>query len=114
VAAEELRPHLRDEAAPDSAVMVIRGGPATSEKLKAHALRTRRAYVLDGRPLLGVSVFCALDPGGPASLDGLLAGRLASYPVVHLPTVSTLGEAGFQLLPSFRPAPLHAQAGNRR
>ena len=37
-----------------------------------------RHYVLDGAPLWGISVYCALDDVGPASLDGLLR-RLASY-----------------------------------
>lgn len=57
--------------------------------------------MLDGEPLWGVSVFCALDDVGPASLDALLR-RFASYRVVHLPTVRQLLAVGFDLLPSFR------------
>jgi hypothetical protein len=56
--------------------------------------------VLDGQPLRGVSVFCALDDIGPASLDGLLA-RFWSYRTVHLPTAGKLRDAGFELLPFF-------------
>lgn len=99
--ADELRSQIRDEPAPDDAVVVVRGGPATLDKLRSQALRTRRAYLLDGKPLFGVSVFCAVDSDGPGSLDGLLSGRMVSYRVVHLPVVATLVAAGFALLPSF-------------
>lgn len=81
--------------------MVVRGGPDTLTKLAVHARRTRRAYRLDGEPLWGVSVFCALDEIGPASLDGILSGRMATYGLVHTPTVGRLIEAGFDLLPTF-------------
>jgi hypothetical protein len=68
---EELRPYLRDEGPPDDAIVVIRGGPDTVAKLASHARRTHDAYVLDGAPLWGIFVYCALDDVGPASLDGL-------------------------------------------
>lgn len=98
---QELRPHLRDERPPGDTVVVIRGGPVTLAKLAEHAQRMHMAFALDGQPLWGVSVFCALDDIGPASLDGLLGGRLASYRTVHLPTVAQLSEARFDLLPTF-------------
>jgi hypothetical protein len=98
---EELRSHLRDEAVPDDAIVVVRGGPSSIDNLRTHALRTRDAFMLDGRPLLGVSVFCALDDIGPASLQALLQ-RFGSYRLVHLPRVGQLRGAGFDLLPSFR------------
>jgi hypothetical protein len=97
---EELRPYLRDEGPPDDAIVVIRGGPDTAAKLASHARRTHDAYVLDGAPLWGISVYCALDDVGPASLDGLLR-RFASYRAVHLPRMGQLRRAGFALLPSF-------------
>jgi hypothetical protein len=49
----------------------------------------------------GISVHCALDDVGPASLDGLLR-RFASYRAVHLPRTGQLRAAGFPLVPSFR------------
>ena len=97
---EELRPYLRDERPPDDATVVIRGGPDTLAKLAMHARRTHDAYVLDGEPLWGISVYCALDDVGPASLDGLLR-RFASYRAVHLPRAGQLRGAGLPLLPSF-------------
>ena len=75
-------------------------GPARSGG-REHARRTHDAYLLDGEPLWGISVFCALDDIGTASLDALLR-RFASYRVVHLPTMGRLVVAGFELLPSFR------------
>jgi hypothetical protein len=98
---QELRPSVRDEAAPADRIVVVRGGPTSLDKLVTHAHRTHAAFVLDGNPLWGISVFCALDDIGPASLDALLR-RFASYRVVHLPRVGQLREAGFDLLPTFK------------
>jgi hypothetical protein len=98
---QELRPTLRNEAAPDDGLLAVRGGPSSVEKLLTHAHRTHDAFVLDGKPLWGVSVYCALDDIGPASLDALLR-RFASYRIVHLHRVGQLRDAGFDLLPTFR------------
>lgn len=98
---QDLRPLLRDEEPPGEGVVVVRGGPNSIERLLQHAQRTHDAYTLDGEPLWGVSVFCAIDDVGPGSLDALLR-RFASYRVVHLPTVSDVTVAGFDVLPSFR------------
>ena len=46
-------------------------------------------------------MFVALEPTGPASVAGILRGRLLSYPSVYLPTVGALRGAGFYLLPTF-------------
>ena len=98
---DELRPQIRDESTPDDATVVIRGGPDNLAKLAQHAMRTGRAYALDGEPLLGVSVFLALDDAGRASLDGLLSGRMETYRVVHTASVADVREAGFGLLATF-------------
>lgn len=100
-ARQDFRPLLREEAPPSDGVLVVRGGPSSIERLLDHAQRTHDAYTFDGEPLWGVSVFCALDDVGPASLDALLR-RFGSYRVVHLPTVGGVVDAGFDLLPSFR------------
>jgi hypothetical protein len=97
----DLRDVVRDETAPREATVIVRGGPDTVEKLIAHAERVRRAFVLDGEPVLGISVFAALDDIGPASVDGILAGKLASYRVVHLAPLRDLVGAGFAVLPTF-------------
>jgi hypothetical protein len=97
----ELRTYLRKEPALASATVVVRGGPDSIAKLSAHAARTARAYVLDGAHVLGISVFAAPDNIGEASLDGVLAGRLSTYRLVHLITAAQLEDAGFRLLPTF-------------
>jgi len=98
---DELRDHVRAETLLDDQTVTVRGGPDNIDKLRRHATRTHRAFVLDGHPVYGVSVFCALDDIGPSSLDGLLDGRLATYRWVHTPTVSQLTDAGFSLLATF-------------
>ncbi len=98
----ELRTYLRIEPAPSKVTVLLRGGPDSITKLAAHATRTARAYVLEGAPVLGISVFAALDDIGEASLNGILADRLSTYRLVHLITAAHLEEAGFTLLPTFR------------
>ena len=90
----DLRTTLRVEPVPASATVVVRGGPDSAAKLAAHAVRTARAYLLDGVPAMGVSVFAALDDIGGASLDGILGGKLSTYRVVHLATAGEVRAAG--------------------
>jgi hypothetical protein len=97
----DLRDFVRAEPAPQEATILVRGGPDTSEKLTAHAERLRRRYVLDGEPVLGISVFAALDDIGQASLDGILSGKLATYRLVHLAPLRVFGLADFVILPTF-------------
>ncbi len=92
----EQRPRLRADSLPAAATVVVRGGPDTVDKLRKHALRTARAWTLDGVPLLGISVFAVLDE----PLDRLLQRRFASFRTIYLPTVAQLTEAGFELLPT--------------
>ncbi|HZN18117.1 MAG TPA: hypothetical protein VFB84_08025 [Micromonosporaceae bacterium] len=72
----DLRDFVRGEPLPREATILVSGGPDTVAKLTAHAERVRRAFVLDGAPVLGISVLAALDDIGPASLDGILSGKL--------------------------------------
>ena len=89
---------LRDERLPADATVVVRGGQDTADKLLRHALRTARAWSLDGHPLLGISVFAVLD----RPLEVLLRQRFATFRTVYLPTVEGLLGAGFELLPTAR------------
>ena len=97
----DLRAFVRVEPLPRESTILVRGGPDTTAKLTAHAERVRRAFVLDGDPVLGISVFAALDDIGPASLDGILSAKLTTYRVVHLVAAGQLAEAGFEVLPTF-------------
>jgi hypothetical protein len=92
----EQRPRLRDESLPADTTLVVRGGRDTVGKLRHHAQRTARAWSLDDRPLLGISVFAALD----MPVDELLSRRFATFRVIYLPTIGELREHGFELLPT--------------
>ena len=64
--------------------------------LRRHAERTARAWALDGRPLLGISLFAVLD----MPLDDLLRRRFTNFRTVYLPTAGRLAEGRFELLPT--------------
>lgn len=98
----DLRDHVRDEPAPRTATIVLRGGPNTAAKVRLHAERLRRAYCLDGGEMAGISVFCALDDVGPASFEAILAQKLGSYRVIRRVTAGELIDAAFELLPTFQ------------
>ena len=74
----EQRALLRKEKEPPSTTVLVRGGVDTRDKLRRHAKRTARAWSLDGKPLLGISVFAALG----SSLEDLLRRRFASFRMV--------------------------------
>ena len=90
----EQRDLLRATQPPPTTTIVVRGGRDTVDKLRSHALRTARAWSLDGSPLLGILVFAVLG----IELDDLLARRFATFRTVYLPTAGQLGERGFELL----------------
>ncbi len=98
---EELRVRVRVEEPSTGAAVVIRGGPDTLSLLQSHARRLNRLYVLDGANVFGISVFVARDEIGPASERSILSSKLRNYPTVYRSTVSTLTDAGFELLPTF-------------
>lgn len=92
----EQRQRLRAELPPAGTTLAIRGGRDTPDKLRSHAQRTTRAWSLDGQPLLGISVFAALD----RPVEELLRRRFTTFRTVCLPTVSQLADYGFELLPT--------------
>jgi hypothetical protein len=59
----DLRESIRDEHIP-AACLLLRGGPDSVAKLRRHAERMRRAFLFDGDPVLGISMFAALDVFG--------------------------------------------------
>ncbi len=65
---------LRADRLLPGTTIVVRGGRDTEGKLLRHALRTARAWSLDGLPLLGISVFAVAG----IALDDLLARRFAT------------------------------------
>lgn len=97
----DLRGSIRDEAIP-AGRLLLRGGPDSTAKLRRHAERMRRAFLLDGHPVLGISMFAALDRAGKHSAVGILSTKLAAYSLVHTAPARVIAAAGFVLVPTFR------------
>ena len=79
----------------------MRGGPDTIEKLHRHAERMRRAFVLDGHEVFGVSAYAVVDDVGPASFDAIVGHKLGTHHSIHLARACELRAQGFDLLPTF-------------
>jgi len=92
---------LRNESPPDNAIVVVRGGPNTVDKIGRHAAKTAKLWTYEGAPVEGISVFLALGDSGDHSLDSVLAS-MSTYRVVHLATVGQLRAHGFDLLATGR------------
>ena len=92
---------LRNESPPHDAVVLVRGGPHTLDKLAHHAAKTAKLWTYEGAPVEGISVFLALGDSGEHSLDSVLAS-MSTYRVVHLVTVGQLRARGFDLLATGR------------
>jgi len=88
---------LRNEPTPDNAIVVVRGGRDSVEKLAKHVARAAALWDYNGQPLHGISVFCGLDDEGPDSLNGVLFA-MRTYRQVHLISVGEIDRAGYELL----------------
>jgi hypothetical protein len=49
---QPIEPYLRGEIPPECAVLVVRGGPLTLEKIVEHAARQALAYSFRGEPMV--------------------------------------------------------------
>ncbi|HTT88465.1 MAG TPA: hypothetical protein VMF65_02865 [Acidimicrobiales bacterium] len=95
---EAIEPHIRDDQLPDSSVLVVRGGPITSEKLLEAAKREQAVYTWRGRPLACISAEAVT---GEWSLERLLAEHLGTRTTYATTTVGQVVDAGLALLPTF-------------
>jgi len=93
-----IEPHIRNEAPPDEAVLVIRGGPLTMEKIVAHAARQMLEYSFQGRPMFSVSADLTI---GAWTIEEILRTRLWSRSTYATTTVGTLRTHGYVSLPTF-------------
>lgn len=93
-----IEPHVRDEDAPDDAVLVLRGGPLTAEKLLEHALREQRRFSYRGLPMPSVSVDATIAGW---TVDAILEQRMWTRTSYATATVARLRRAGYVLLPTF-------------
>ena len=92
---EPIEAHLRDEDPPAGAVLVIRGGPLSVEKLVEHAARQAREFSYGGAPMCSVSVDATV---GGWTLEAILRDRLWSRSSYAACPVGVLREAGYVLL----------------
>jgi hypothetical protein len=61
-----------------------------------------RACLLDGNPVLGVSMFAALDVVGIDSREGILSERLSTYRLFHFVSAGDITATGLAVVPTFR------------
>ena len=97
----ELSGRLRNEPPPDNAIVVVRGGPTTVDKIAFHAAKTAMLWSYKGAPVEGISVLLTIGDSGVNSLNSVLAS-MSTYRVVHLATVGQLRAHGFDLLATGR------------
>ena len=94
-ALEPIEVHLRDEEPPPGAVLVIRGGPLSVEKLVEHAVRQAREFSYAGAPMFSVSVDATVDPW---TLEAILRERLWSRSTYAVCPAAALRDAGYVVL----------------
>jgi hypothetical protein len=97
-ALEPVEHSLRQEEVPDDAVVVVRAGPMTVDKLVEHALREQGRYSYRGSPLASISVDATLEGW---TVEAILRDRLWSRTSYATTTVGVLRIAGYELLPTF-------------
>jgi hypothetical protein len=95
---EPIETYLRVEVIDDEMIVVVRGGPVTTEKFVEHAHRQARDFTFRGAPMYSISVNLTVHGW---DLEALLAGPLASRSTYATATVGAVRTAGFELLPTF-------------
>lgn len=96
---EPIEAHFRGESAPDDAVLLLRGGPVTVEKLVEHAARQLREFSFRGLPMASISVDGTVDDW---TAEVLLRERLWSRSQYATAPAGRVREAGFEILPTHR------------
>jgi len=97
---QPIEPYLRGEIPPESAVLVVRGGPLTLEKIVEHAARQALAYSFRGEPMVSISADLTV---GAWTVEAILRTRMGSRSKYATVTVGVLRAAGYPLLPTFAP-----------
>lgn len=62
---------IREEATPDDAVVVIRGGPIAAEKIGEHARRQQALFTYEGEPMVAISVYLAVTGGASSGSSAI-------------------------------------------
>lgn len=94
---EPIELHLRSDSLPDDAVLLLRGGPVTVEKLAERAARQVREFGWNQKAMASVSVDGTVA-GWTAEL--LLRERMWSRSQFATATVVQVRAAGFVVLPT--------------
>ena len=92
---QPIEPLIRDEPTPADAIIVVRGGPLTAQKIVVHAVRQRSVFSYRGEPMIAISVDLAID-GWP--VERILRERLWSRSTYATSTVVALRSAGHELV----------------
>lgn len=90
-----IEPLIRAVPSPDDAVVVVRGGPLTPQKIVQHAVRQQTVFSHRGVPMTAISVDLAID-GWP--LERILRERMWSRSRYATATVGELQSAGYELV----------------
>ncbi len=94
---EPIETHLRQEAPPDGAVVLLRGGPITDETIARHAARQMRGFTWRGVPMASISVDGTVAGW---TVELLLRERMWSRSTFGAATVAEVRDAGFEVLPT--------------
>ena len=95
---QPIEPHIRDVPSLDDAVVIVRGGPMTVEKLVEHAQRERHRYSCRGAAMPSISVDATSTAGLWRRSCVNDSGAESSYATT---TVGALRASGYELLPTF-------------
>lgn len=88
-----------DGAVPESAAIVVRGGPIRAEKFLAHATRQAREYSFRGSNMASLSVDLVVN----WSLERILREQLSTYSRYATCALAALSERGFDALATGKP-----------
>ena len=92
---QPIEPFVRGEPSPDDAIIVVRAGPLTAQKIVEHAVRQRSVFSFRGEPMIAISVDLAIDSW---PVERILRERLWSRSTYATSTVGALRSAGHELV----------------
>ena len=97
VIGQPIEPLIRAEDTPLDAVVVIRGGPITADKILEHAARQQAVFTYHDQPMIAISVDLTIEGW---TIERILVERMWSRSRYAVSTVGALREAGYELVPT--------------
>jgi hypothetical protein len=89
---------LRLEASPDDAVIVIRGGPITVQKIVGHASRQMELFSYRGEPMVAISADLTVSGW---TIERILQDRMPTRSRYATSEAGVLRASGYELLATF-------------